>query len=286
MNYNNAINLYIVSETNAGDIFTKFLVENLIDVKSINYGMNPGENGQTDTFQIVGSLAGHCRSESIILGTGIMADMPMRTFKECHMVRGEITKKNISLCKPNFNTDNLIMGDPGLLITYFISNKSVEKKYEYGILLHCCDQELFKYYFSDDIKKRSDVLIIDILVLNNNFEDFSNNILSCKKILTSSLHGVVFSHSLNVPVSWISLSRSILQKEGTKFHDYLSIYNIDSSHSCKEISTKLDYEDLKNFQPIEIDQNFLKNKKKELLTKIVQVFRQYNYKIKSPFDKF
>lgn len=278
--FNNTINLYYIHETNAGDIFAKFFVEKLINAKIIHTG--PGNEIHKNVFQITGSIISDCTKESIILGTGIiLKNRHIKDFKKCYIIRGKCTLEKIKECKPEFNTDQILLGDPGLLLSYFVENKDTEKKYKYGILLHYMDKSRMKQYFSDKCLFSPDVLIINIL--NSDLIDLANKILSCEKIITSSLHGIIFSHSMEIPVSWISLKTSLLPKDTIKYIDYLSIYNLDDNMCCN-IDNILDKDDLKNLPTIDIDKEFLRTRKKELLNTIINVFREYNYNINSEFD--
>lgn len=51
--------------------------------------------------------------------------------------------------------------------------------------------------------------------------------LSCKCILSSSLHGLIVADSFNIPNRWISLSESsLLEKQNFKYLDYYSSMDV------------------------------------------------------------
>lgn len=47
-------------------------------------------------------------------------------------------------------------------------------------------------------------------------------ILSCKLVLSSSLHGIVFAEAFGVPARWLELPGSKKSEKGFKYHDYYS----------------------------------------------------------------
>ena len=47
-------------------------------------------------------------------------------------------------------------------------------------------------------------------------------ILSCKLVLSSSLHGLVFAEAFGVPARWLELAGSKRTEKGFKYHDYYS----------------------------------------------------------------
>lgn len=60
---------------------------------------------------------------------------------------------------------------------------------------------------------------------NNKIEEIANSINKCNFILSSSLHGIIFSHSLGIPA--VHLERKMLNsKNNFKFKDYYSILDI------------------------------------------------------------
>ncbi|AEX61696.1 putative exoV-like protein [Megavirus courdo7] len=98
---------------------------------------------------------------------------------------------------------------------------------------------------------------------------------------------MVFAHSLGVPVSWIRLRYTILTPDDIKFYDYLSALNITGENLCNIIPIKdVSLKDLQNLKCIDVDKTVMKNKKHELLTCLVGVFRKFGYKIKPEFESY
>lgn len=259
---------------NVGDIYGKFLVKNLINDKVIQT-----YHGK-DVFQIVGSLIRDSMDNSIILGTGILTKKDqIKSFQDCHLVRGKISLNKIKESHPDFDYCNVVLGDPGLTLSYFIDRK-IPKKYDYGIVLHYLDDSIINEYFTNECLGKVRIINVN----NPDVIDFSNQMLSCKKILSSSLHGIIFSHSLGIEAYWIRLDKSKLPVDDVKYYDYLSIYDMDHENVCNTINTKLEYNDLKSLKPLVISQHDIDSKKSEIFTHIINILTTYGYDIKPDYN--
>jgi pyruvyltransferase len=106
-----------------------------------------------------------------------------------------------------------IYGDPALLLPS-IFNLKVEKKYKVGIVPHFVDQ---KNNWVRLQSVREDVLIIDVY---EPVEKVIADMLSCRSILSSSLHGLIVADAYEIPSLWVKLSDKVKGK-GFKFRDYL-----------------------------------------------------------------
>ncbi|BCS83200.1 glycosyltransferase family protein [Cotonvirus japonicus] len=275
----NIIKVYYIELLNAGDVFGKFLVENLVDAKLLQ--SDPGSTNNPHVYQVTGSIASDSTQESIILGTGVISKKHnIKAFKECHIVRGKYTLEKIKTSFPNFDTSKIILGDPGLTFSMFVDDLKVPKKYEFGILLHYIDNNKLREHFSDSCL--SQVLIIDIAT--DNLRDLAEKMLSCENIITSSLHGIIFSHSLEIPVIWVRLNKTQLPVDDIKFYDYLSALNIEqNNYLCNTLISKLNYHNLKNLRKLSADKNILNVKKNEIINTLIKVFNNDGYTIKNKF---
>ncbi|BCS83523.1 putative EXOV-like protein [Cotonvirus japonicus] len=276
INYCNELHLLYIEEKNAGDIFAKFLVESLVDARIIR----ANKKTSPKIFQLTGSIANHSNNRTIILGTGVfMHQYGVEAFQECHAVRGTFTIGKIKHLTNN--TDNIVLGDTGLLLDKLVGEQP-EAIYEYGLILHYVDHKYARDILGEDCTNDK-VLIINIL--NDNLPDLAQKLSSCRKIISSTLHGMVFSHSLGIPVSWIRLRNTSLTSDDIKFYDYLSAFGFQHDRSlCTIIDKKLNLEDLKNLRRIDINGDILEAKKNELISCLVRVFRQHNYKIKPKYQ--
>ena len=118
------------------------------------------------------------------------------------------------------------MGDPALLAPLIYIAKS-EKKYTLGIIPHYL-------HYEETIKKlnSSEILIINLL---DDIEKVIEDVYSCEKIISSSLHGIIIGHAYGVPSLWFRLSDGHIGGDDIKFADYFSSVEL-SEYECLEIA--------------------------------------------------
>ena len=128
-----------------------------------------------------------------------------------------------------------MLGDPGLLVDKLIRRQ--RKKIPLGcrFALHGSGDERI-----NRIKNRyhSDVRIINV---SQKIDSFIKNVDQCEHIISSSLHGIITAHSLEIPSAWIYLSDKVLG-HGFKFRDYASAFDtilepnyLDGSESLSDL---------------------------------------------------
>ena len=135
---------------------------------------------------------------------------PINNKYSYYAVRGKLT-----LNKLKFDS-NIALGDPGLLLSRFFKPET-EKQYDICIISHYIDYQDFTKNFGNKF------FIINMA--NNNIEEITNSINKCNFIFSSSLHGIIFSHSLGIPAVHLE-NKTLLSKENFKFKDYYSNLNI------------------------------------------------------------
>lgn len=123
-------------------------------------------------------------------------------------VRGKITRNRLGISK------NIPIGDPGLLANLVYDRASV-MDHKIGVVAHFVDADL---PIIKKVKKDPRFKVISPL---NKPSKVAKDISSCDLVLSSSLHGLVFSDSFNVPNYHISLSSNVVGGE-YKFRDYYS----------------------------------------------------------------
>lgn len=132
-------------------------------------------------------------------------------------LRGKLSKNKMEELTQKPLT-NVVLGDPGLLVSKIFDTNNTEKIYDAGIVLHYVD------------KKHPSLR--NIRLKNYKFIDIEDNpikvlkeMAQCKVILSSAMHGLIAADSLNIPNQWIKLSDK-LRGGDYKFRDYYSIFNI------------------------------------------------------------
>jgi pyruvyltransferase len=200
---------------NFGDVLTANLL-NSIGVKFTH----TNNFDEANTF-VIGSIARLATMGSTIFGSGVIRKneiaCPLAKWK---FVRGPLTRENVL---KHGGTCPDIYCDPALLLPSFC--KESEKEYEIGIVPHYT-------HFHHMKKKYKDQRVID--VVNKDPLSVAKEITKCKKIVSSSLHGIICAHSYGIPAARIN-GPIKLHGDGIKFEDYYMSVKADS-----EISTLKD----------------------------------------------
>lgn len=149
-----------------------------------------------------------------IWGAGIMRKNSKISNANFYAVRGRYSQ--LRLKELGYKVPESI-GDPALLIPLIYKPRS-EKKYALGIIPH------FLHYEETSKNLNSDgILIINIL---DDIEKVIEDVYSCKKIISSSLHGIIIGHAYGIPSLWFSLSSKGIGGDDIKFADYFSSVGI------------------------------------------------------------
>jgi len=228
--------LYWYNKTqNFGDTINPLFIS-IISQKKIVW-MNP-VLGSVPYIHAIGSIIEFNAPNSIIWGSGFISeDSDLRaTPLAIKAVRGPKSRQRFldyGLECPE------VYGDPALLFprVYF---PKIEKKYRLGIMPHYVEKQ--SLWLQNIIKSHKDIKIID--VQEEDVWKVIDDMLSCDKIASSSLHGLIVADAYGIPSSWISFSDKL--HGGTfKFFDYfLSVgrtdteaLKINESTTIKEIES-------------------------------------------------
>lgn len=206
--------LYISYDTygdNFGDILNPILASNFTNKNVKKIGKRKSKF--KEHYFMIGSIIQRCNSQTIIWGSGLISDTIdlKRHPKKVLAVRGPLTRKRLlelGVSCPK------IYGDPALLLPKFYDPKNINKKYELGIIPHYVDKN------DDRLKKFSNTKKIKIIdVQNKNPLEVVNQVIECKKIISSSLHGIIVADAYGIPSAWTELSNKVIGN-GFKFNDY------------------------------------------------------------------
>lgn len=207
---------YMKQGNNFGDLITPYFLRKFC--KQTDYVEWPKETPHSKIISC-GSIMRLSNPKTVVYGSGIrdidQAIVPGIT----KIVRGPLTRKRIlevkGVCHP-------VYGDPGLLLPLHYK-PTIQKKYVLGIIPHVSQfQQVSALY-------RSYPQITIIKLENENIEPVIDWILSCERIVSSSLHGLIVSDAYNIPNKWIQFADTI-RGDGTKFQDYfLSVKRKDKT---------------------------------------------------------
>lgn len=204
---------------NYGDLMSKYLVEKISGKKVVSTRSKYNKYCKIFSkhfYIVIGSIIGASNENAIVWGSGIISKDQNVKGGKFLAVRGPRTRSR--LLSLNHDVPE-IYGDPGLLLPLFY-NPKVDKKYEIGIIPHFVDYDLVSNNYRIDKKMTM------INLLTTNIEKTTDHILSCKKIVSSSLHGIIIAHAYGIPAIWVKFSDN-LSGDDVKFYDYFDSVDID-----------------------------------------------------------
>lgn len=196
---------------NYGDLLAKYLVEKITgkDIKWVHPKKQAWYKWDKTNYLAIGSIIHHATKDSIVWGSGIINHKQEVAKADFRAVRGPKTREY--LMKLGYDCPE-VYGDPALLLLEFY-NPEVEKKYKFGVIPHYHDLALAREIFDN----KPDTLVIDLMTLD--VEEITQQIMSCEKTISSSLHGLIVSHAYNIPSIWVEFSKKIFG-DGVKYLDY------------------------------------------------------------------
>lgn len=201
---------------NFGDALNPLLIELIcgkppVDARTTRAVKMIQEIRRKPDFMVIGSILQWCGKNSIVWGPGFIsdsADIPCPP-RKILAVRGPLTRKKLILqgidCPEVF-------GDPALLLPKFF-RPNVDKRYSLGVIPHYVDSS---HPFINRIQNTPDVLFIDV---QQDPKKVISEILSCERVASSSLHGLIVADAYRIPSLWLKFSDGVWGN-GFKFHDY------------------------------------------------------------------
>lgn len=204
-----------VIHNNFGDDINIPLLEALTGKKVIH--ISQSKLWRIPRLLCIGSIIENFISEkSIIWGSGcIYGNKTIKTApKKVYAVRGKLSRQ--VLLKQGIPCPE-VYGDPALLLPY-IYTPHTEKKYKYGVISHVIDYDL--PHVKDFREKHPEILFIKFRNYNS-WQDVIEQINSCEKIISSSLHGLIISDAYGIPNVRVIFSNQIIGGD-FKFKDYFS----------------------------------------------------------------
>ena len=186
-----------------------------------------------DNYMCIGTLLdtnGCTNEQTIVWGSGVSGlERDFVSPYNIYAVRGPKTKE---FCNRYGVSCPEVYGDPALLLPLVYkasppalpNREGASKKYRLGIIPHVVDQQ---HPVILEIKEKyaDEILVID-LAHYVKWTDVIDQICSCERILSSSLHGIIVSDAYQIPNCWITLSKKAIIGH-FKFIDYFSSVHRD-----------------------------------------------------------
>ncbi|MUP44181.1 polysaccharide pyruvyl transferase family protein [Gramella sp. BOM4] len=199
------------SKENYGDLLSKYIVEKISgkNAKWVHPKKQAWYKLNKTNFLSTGSILAHATMHSVVWGSGIVDRKHHVNQADFRAVRGPETRSfllNLGYKCPE------IYGDTAILLPDYFSPK-VQKKFELGIIPHYVDYKTIK----DKYGKYENIKVIDLMTLD--VEKTTTEILSCRRIVSSSLHGLIVPHAYGIPAIWIQFSNKVFG-DNIKYEDY------------------------------------------------------------------
>jgi pyruvyltransferase len=159
----------------------------------------------------LGSILHWADANSIVWGTGFISDaIELRVApRAIACVRGHLTRERLE--KEGVRCP-LPVGDPGVFIPDLFPPS--ERTIPLGVIPHYVDA-------NEAFVERARDFGAEILDVLSPIEDYLGKLSACQRIISSSLHGLVFAHAYGIPAAWVKLSPNVIG-DGFKFLDYYS----------------------------------------------------------------
>lgn len=235
------------NEINMGDLLGPWLVEKMTGKQTVWVEKDEPH------YMVVGSILGRVSPSTICWGIGSFGtETPAGIKREPHYlaVRGPLTRARLV---SELIPCPRIYGDPALLAPDYFAPK-VKKEYEIGVVLRWSERRRKENF---DIPG---VLMIDML--SDDIEGIIKQMLSCKKIIATSLHGLILADAYDIPNAWLAAETG--KGREYKFFDYFasvnklrkpSVFKIDAPGlTLKDLEKNFDFDGRK----IEIDLDALR----------------------------
>lgn len=205
---------------NFGDVLTPWILR--------HYGIeHRWETRKAAQAISTGSIIRQARAGQAVLGSGAMwaGDRPNPAARYL-WVRGPITAR---LVREAGGQCPDVYGDPAMLLPRLFPLEHNPVR----------DVGLFPHYA--DLPHCSG----DVINPLQSVPDVICAVLSCRRIVSSSLHGIIAAHAFGLPAAWVKLGDR-LDGDDTKFHDHARSVGLDSmplSTIDKPVFTVAKYDD-------------------------------------------
>jgi pyruvyltransferase len=239
---------WFAKEPNFGDLLAPWLVQKITG-RQVALA-----KPDTPHYLVIGSIIKIAQPKTIVWGAGAFGTETQNElcrYATYLAVRGPLTRNKLDL---NGIKCPRIYGDPALLVPGFHKRKAAPR-YEVGVVIRWSELNWRENFDVHGVKK--------IYFGTADIEATLDALLDCKRIVSSSLHGLILADAYGIPSAWLS-SRSPKGKE-FKFWDYFCsvkkprdpmVYNIlQPGLTVEKLIGDLDYAD----SPIRIDLDLLRS---------------------------
>lgn len=228
---------YFSKEKNFGDALSPYLIEKITG-KSPTL-VNEAADGK---LVAIGSLINYeiLHSRSVVWGSGTLRSSSLNDYPrlfpltqsipayidrlvnrraigvDVRAIRGPKTRDLLLRCGIDAPE---VYGDPAILLpNYYQPRDDVEKKAPIGLIVHFTQEDCFQNVDCSALGIRP----ISIRRKSNaEIEEFIDEVNSCERVYSSSLHGLIVAQAYGIPAQWIQVQDApIHSDQNHKFLDY------------------------------------------------------------------
>ncbi len=223
------------AKENYGDILSAYIVSKISGKETTFYNAPASRKKifKRSYLMAIGSILQYATDRATVWGSGIISQVDTPGAATYCAVRGPLSRKRILELGHSCPE---VYGDPALLLPE-LYNPEVLKTHDLGIIPHYVDYKRVQESYGDSLP------IIDLMT--DDFLATTDQILSCKAIVSSSLHGVIVAHAYGIPAIWIRFSDK-LSGDNTKYADYFLSVGLEpyTAQLCTETFTASYFLDL------------------------------------------
>lgn len=187
----------------------------------------------TTIYKVIGSGIASATAHHVVWGSGFIdQNDQIPTPRHICGVRGPLTREKLRAAGAKCPE---VYGDPAVLMPLFY-RPEIEVKYDLGIIQHFRDAE------QEPLPRVPDGMQVKVIDIKGSIAKVINDILSCREIVSSSLHGLIAAHAYGVPATWVKFSNRPLGDD-FKFRDYWASVGwpnaepiwVDGNTSCADL---------------------------------------------------
>ncbi|MFC8600575.1 polysaccharide pyruvyl transferase family protein [Isoptericola sp. NPDC057191] len=199
---------YFTYRPNFGDLLSPWLVRQMTGRKVAV------ADRKKPHYMVIGSIISQATAGSVVWGSGTYGTegrAEVSPDAQYTAVRGPLTRAKLGASK-GFGIDvPEVYGDPALLLPLYYRPK-VPVTHEYGVAVRWSERRWARATFGPGVK------LVDFA--RGDVEAVVRELLSCRRIVTSSLHGLIVSDAYGIPNAWLA---SGSPRGGVfKFYDYFA----------------------------------------------------------------
>ena len=203
-------------KANWGDKLTPVLIHGLTGLPVAHVDDILGWQDR-QVFRIIGSGLSTIKPNQVVWGMGFIDGTTSAPNNPgpIYAVRGPKSRRR--LLEAGIGCPE-VYGDPAILYPLIYWPK-IEVSHEFGVIQHCREVDVIP---PPKVSSGKSVINIDV---RSDINKFVDQILSCRVIISSSLHGIICAHSYGIPAFWVKAS-DLPVGDDFKFYDYFSSLGI------------------------------------------------------------